>query len=204
MFVPGQNQLLANLSLLLFLRIFRSFVLWFQKELSRNVFHCSVIKDHFSHCRLSQTALLLYHVVFCLSRSFFNFFEVVFVSLLQQLWYLITFNRLLSRTFFILLFLSFENSLYILSFSFKNVKYFFVINNHNGEEGIWTLAPLLTTYSLSRRAPSASWVLLQIVNKTYSKRMYKPMTSYLNRWYGEGGIRTHGTFQYHWFSRPAP
>ena len=24
---------------------------------------------------------------------------------------------------------------YILSFSFKNVKYFFVINNHNGEEG---------------------------------------------------------------------
>ena len=119
-----------------------------------------------------------------------------------SLFYLI--QKFLSRTFFILLFLSFENSLYILSFSFKNVKYFFVINNHNGEEGIWTLAPLLTTYSLSRRAPSASWVLLQIVNKTYSKRMYKPMTSYLNRWYGEGGIRTHGTFQYHWFSRPAP
>ena len=119
-----------------------------------------------------------------------------------SLFYLI--QKFLSRTFFILLFLSFENSLYILSFSFKNVKYFFVINNHNGEEGIWTLAPLLTTYSLSRRAPSASWVLLQIVNKTYSKRMYKPTTSYLNRWYGEGGIRTHGTFQYHWFSRPAP
>jgi len=37
------------------------------------------------HCRLSQTALLLYHIVFCLSRTFFNFFEVVFVSLLQQL-----------------------------------------------------------------------------------------------------------------------
>ena len=53
------------------------------------------------HCRLSQTALLLYHVVSCLSRTFFNFFEVVFVSLLQQLWYLITSNRLLSRTFFI-------------------------------------------------------------------------------------------------------
>ena len=27
---------------------------------------------------------------------------------------------------------------------------------HNGEGGIWTLAPLLTTYSLSRGAPSAS------------------------------------------------
>ena len=32
----------------------------------------------------------------------------------------------------------------------------------SGEEGIWTLAPLLTTYSLSRGAPSATWVLLQI------------------------------------------
>lgn len=32
----------------------------------------------------------------------------------------------------------------------------------SGEGGVRTLAPLLTTYSLSRRAPSASWVLLQI------------------------------------------
>ena len=31
----------------------------------------------------------------------------------------------------------------------------------NGERGIWTLAPLLTTYSLSRGAPSATWVFLQ-------------------------------------------
>ena len=30
----------------------------------------------------------------------------------------------------------------------------------NGEGGIWTLAPLLTTYSLSRGAPSTTWVLL--------------------------------------------
>ena len=51
------------------------------KELSRNVFHCSVIKDRFSHCRLSQTALLLYHVAFCLSRTFFNFFSKLFLFL---------------------------------------------------------------------------------------------------------------------------
>ena len=31
----------------------------------------------------------------------------------------------------------------------------------NGEGGIWTLAPLLTTCTLSRGVPSASWVLLQ-------------------------------------------
>ena len=53
-----------------------------------------------------------------------------------QLLYFISFRSFCQELFFILLFLSFENSLYILSFSFKNVKYFFVINNHNGEEGI--------------------------------------------------------------------
>ena len=117
--------------------------------------------------------------------------------------FILSYLEVFVKNFFIFVLLFF-NSLYILSFSFENVKNFFCDYIRNGEEGIWTLAPLLTTYSLSRRAPSASWVLLQIVNKTYSKRMYKPMTSYLNRWYGEGGIRTHGTFQYHWFSRPAP
>ena len=119
-----------------------------------------------------------------------------------SLFYLI--QKFLSRTFwYCYFFLSKTACTFYHSLS-RMSSTFFVINNHNGEEGIWTLAPLLTTYSLSRRAPSASWVLLQIVNKTYSKRMYKPMTSYSNRWYGEGGIRTHGTFQYHWFSRPAP
>ena len=43
----------------------------------------------------------------------------------------------------------------------------------NGEGGIWTLAPLLTTYSLSRGAPSASWVFLQILSgqKTIRRNM---------------------------------
>ena len=76
-FAPGQNQLLANLSLLLFLRIFRSFVFMilirtFEECVSLFSYQRSVL-----HCRLSQTALLLYHVVSCLSRTFFNFFEVV-------------------------------------------------------------------------------------------------------------------------------
>ena len=45
------------------------------------------------------------------------------------------------------------------------VKNFFLATlrfSPNGEGGIWTLAPLLTTYSLSRGAPSATWVLLQM------------------------------------------
>ena len=36
------------------------------------------------------------------------------------------------------------------------------IRTFGGVRGIWTLAPLLTAYSLSRGAPSASWVSLRI------------------------------------------
>ena len=39
---------------------------------------------------------------------------------------------------------------------FFEVFYFSKFKTSNGEGGIWTLAPLLTTYSLSRGAPSAS------------------------------------------------
>ena len=51
-----------------------------------------------------------------------------------QLLYFISFRSFCQELFYFAV--SFKNSLYILSFSFKNVKYFFVINNHNGEEGI--------------------------------------------------------------------
>ena len=78
MFVPGQNQLLANLSLLLFLRIFRSFVFMILKRTFEECVSLFSYQRSVLHCRLSQTALLLYHVVFCLSRTFFNFFEAVF------------------------------------------------------------------------------------------------------------------------------
>ena len=44
----------------------------------------------------------------------------------------------------------------------------------NGEGGIWTLAPLLTTYSLSRGAPSTSWVLLQKSWKTILPSVLSP------------------------------
>ena len=79
MFAPGQNQLLANLSLLLFLRIFRSFVFMISKRTFEECVSLFSYQRSVLHCRLSQTALLLYHVVSCLSRTFFNFFEVVFV-----------------------------------------------------------------------------------------------------------------------------
>ena len=58
------------------------------------------------------------------------------------------------------------------------------------EGGIWTLAPLLTTYSLSRGAPSTSWVLLLgwiliHIQFIFAGKSLKFVYS------GEGGIRTH-------------
>ena len=74
MFAPGQNQLLANLSLLLFLRIFRSFVFMILKRTFEECVSLFSYQRSVLHCRLSQTALLLYHVVSCLSRTFFKLF----------------------------------------------------------------------------------------------------------------------------------
>ena len=136
MFAPGQNQLLANLSLLLFLRIFRSFVFMILKRTFEECVSLFSYQRSVLHRRLSQTALLLYHVVSCLSRTFFNFFEVVFVSLLQQLCYLITSNRLLSRTFsFLFLQLFARRNSFMLSRVFSDVKNFFHFFPSTQKEG---------------------------------------------------------------------
>ena len=74
MFAPGQNQLLANLSLLLFLRIFRSFVFMILKRTFEECVSLFSYQRSVLHCCLSQTALPLCHVVSCLSRTIFNFF----------------------------------------------------------------------------------------------------------------------------------
>ena len=82
MFAPGQNQLLANLSLLLFfkdLSIVRFYD--FKKNFRGMCFTVQLSKIIFLLCRLSQTAFLLYHVVSCLSRTFFNFFLKLFLFL---------------------------------------------------------------------------------------------------------------------------
>ena len=76
MFAPGQNQLLANLSLLLVLRIFRSFVFMILKRTFEECVSLFSYQRSVLHCCLSQTALLLYHVIFCLSRTFSTFLKL--------------------------------------------------------------------------------------------------------------------------------
>ena len=56
-----------------------------------------------------------------------------------------------------LLFSEFSGFVYYSVFNFKGTT---KLAFRNAEGGIWTLAPLLTTYSLSRGAPSTTWVLL--------------------------------------------
>ena len=60
----------------------------------------------------------------------------------------------------------FYHTILLLSRTF--FKFFFC--KINGETGIWTLAPVLPTYSLSRGAPSASWVFLQGLHINQLKR----------------------------------
>ena len=68
----------------------------------------------------------------------------------------------------------------------------------NAEGGIWTLAPLLTTYSLSRGAPSTTWVLLHWLTHIllFCKIVIQFCTRNSSLWLrstvsGESGIRTH-------------
>ena len=64
------------------------------------------------------------------------------------------------------------------------LKFFNFFFSWNAEGGIWTLAPLLTTYSLSRGAPSASL-------GTSPNCLFL----FLGQKNGEGGIRTHAPFR---------
>ena len=100
------------------------------------MFHCLVIK-----VLCLSTACLLYHIPFPLSSTFFKFF-LTFPKF-GILWDV----RLIDILFTLSCIQTFVNNFFIFLKSFQK---------NNGEGGIWTLAPLLTTYSLSRGAPSAS------------------------------------------------
>ena len=123
------------------------------------LFHCLIIKVQSNH-RLPQSAspdccaafasdfVILTQLFFNVKHFFKKFFEL-FLSCLN------CFKVSLIWNSFVML----PHVLWFVNNFFSNI---FEIMLLNGEGGIWTLAPLLTTYSLSRGAPSAAWVLLQI------------------------------------------
>ena len=63
-----------------FLRIFRSFVFMILKRTFEECVSLFSYQRSVLHCRLSQTALLLYHVVSCLSRTFSFLFDSFVIS----------------------------------------------------------------------------------------------------------------------------
>ena len=80
MFVPGQNQLLANLSLLLFLRIFRSFVFMILKRTFEECVSLFSYQRSFFCIAVCLKQLCYYIMLFSACQEVFStFFEVVFL-----------------------------------------------------------------------------------------------------------------------------
>ena len=123
-----------------FLEIFSS------KKFSRVVVYCSVIK---------VPVVLSSRQLWYFIKSVSLCQELFLILFSNQLSYISIFHACLSRTFLTIFYSFFK----LLTHRSRCVLPCFQIENRdktNGEGGIWTLAPLLTTYSLSRGAPSAS------------------------------------------------
>ena len=81
MFVPGQNQLLANLSLLLFLRIFRSFVFMILKRTFEECVSLFSYQRSFFRIAVCLKQLCYYIMLFSACQEVFStFLKLFFLS----------------------------------------------------------------------------------------------------------------------------
>ena len=81
MFVPGQNQLLANLSLLLFLRIFRSFVFMISKRTFEECVSLFSYQRSFFALPFISNSFAIISCCFLLVKKFFQLFLKLFLFL---------------------------------------------------------------------------------------------------------------------------
>ena len=81
MFVPGQNQLLANLSLLLFLRIFRSFVFMISKRTFEECVSLFSYQRSFFALPFVSNSFAIISCCFLLVKKFFQLFLKLFLFL---------------------------------------------------------------------------------------------------------------------------
>ena len=137
MFAPGQNQLLANLSLLLFLRIFRSFVFMILK---RTFEECvSLFSYQRSFCFAVCLKQLYYYIMsFPACQELFSTFLKLFLFLSCSNFDILSHLTGCCQELFSFLFLQLfvrRNSL-ILSRVFSDVKNFFSFLSTNAEGGI--------------------------------------------------------------------
>ena len=80
MFVPGQNQLLANLSLLLFLRIFRSFVFMILKRTFEECVSLFSYQRSFFALPFVSNSFAIISCCFLLVKKFFQLFSKLFLT----------------------------------------------------------------------------------------------------------------------------
>ena len=109
------------------------------------------------HCRLSQTALLLYHVVFRLSRTFFNFLKL-FLFLSRSNFDILSHLTGCCQELFSFLFLQLfaRRNSFMLSRVFSDVKNFFFISFHQRRRRDLNPRTAQTVYTLSRGTSSAT------------------------------------------------
>ena len=81
MFVPGQNQLLANLFLLLFLRIFRSFVFMILKRTFEECVSLFSYQRSFFALPFVSNSFAIISCCFLLVKKFFQLFLKLFLFL---------------------------------------------------------------------------------------------------------------------------
>ena len=81
MFVPGQNQLLANLSLLLFLRIFRSFVFMILKRTFEECVSLFSYQRSFFALPFISNSFAIISCCFLLVKKLFQLFLKLFLFL---------------------------------------------------------------------------------------------------------------------------
>ena len=81
MFAPGQNQLLANLSLLLFLRIFRSFVFMILKRTFEECVSLFSYQRSFFALPFVANSFTIIPCCFLLVKNFFQLFLKLFLFL---------------------------------------------------------------------------------------------------------------------------
>ena len=160
MFAPGQNQLLANLSLLLFFKdisIVRFYD--FKKNFRGMCFTVQLSKIIFC-IAVCLKQLCYYIMLFSACQEVFStFFEVIFnfSTHQRQLRYLITTHFILSRTFFISFFIALCQTqlVYVITSLFRCQELFF-ISFHQRRRRDLNPRTAQTVYTLSRGTSSAT------------------------------------------------
>ena len=158
MFVPGQNQLLANLSLLLFLRIFRSFVFMILKRTFEECVSLFSYQRSFFALPFVSNSFAIISCCFLLVKKFFQLFWSCFCFSRAATSICYHIQPAVVKNFFHFFFTTFfvRRNSYILSRVFLDVKNFFHLFFIQRRRRDLNPRTAQTVYTLSRGTSSAT------------------------------------------------